>query len=169
MHRRARSCLLAALSLALAVLAAGCGDAGPDPLASFTGASLTIQARDLTYAPVIATAPANTPLRLILDNKDAGVAHNIHVFQGETELGNTRTIEGPGLAAVELPALAPGRYQFACTIHPEMIGTVLVQIGAPAGPSDPAETPPPDAPSLDTGSDAPAPPADTSSDAPAGS
>jgi plastocyanin len=159
-HRRARSSLLAAIPLALAVLAAGCGDSGPDPLASFSGASLTIQARDLTYAPDIATAPANTPLRLVLDNKDSGVPHNIHVFQGDHDLGQTRTIEGPGLAAVELPALAPGRYQFSCTIHPEMIGTILVESGASAGPSDPAETPPPDAPT---------PPPDSSSDAPSGS
>jgi len=159
-HRRARSSLLAAVALALTVLAAGCGDSGPDPLASFSGASLTIQARDLTYAPDIATAPANTGLRLILDNKDAGVPHNIHVFQGDTDLGQTRTVQGPGLAAVDLPPLAPGRYQFTCTIHPEMIGTLLVANGASAGPSDPAETPPPDVPSG---------PPDTSSDAPAGS
>ena len=160
MHRRARSRLLAALPLALGVLAAGCGTTGPDPLASFSGASLTIQARDLTFAPDIATAPANVPLRLILDNKDAGVSHNLDVFQGDTKLGRSSSVQGPGLVAVELPALAPGRYQFACTIHPEMIGTILVSVGAPAGPSDPAETPPPDGPSLSP---------DASGEAPSGS
>jgi len=142
------------------VLAAACGPSGPDPLASFSGESLTIQARDLTFAPDIVTAPANVPLRLILDNKDVGVVHNIEVFQGDAKLGKSSSVQGPGLAAVELPALAPGRYQFACTIHPEMIGTILVQVGAPAGPSDPAETPPPDGPT---------PPPDTSSDEPSGS
>jgi len=139
------------------VLAAGCGPSGSDPLASFSGASLTIQARDLTFAPDIATAPANVPLRLILDNKDAGTAHNIHVFQGDTDFGTSSSVEGPGLTAVELPALAPGRYQFECTIHSQMIGTILVSAGASAGPSDPAETPPPDgpSPSPDAGSDSP--------------
>jgi len=142
------------------MLTAGCGPSGPDPLASFSGATLTIQARDLTFAPDIATAPANVPLRLILDNKDAGTAHNIHVFQGDTDFGKSSSVEGPGLVAVEVPALAPGRYQFECTIHAQMIGTILVSVGASAGPSDPAETPPPDAPSL---------PTDSSSDAPSGS
>jgi plastocyanin len=159
-HRRARSRRLAALTVALGVLAAGCGPAGPDPLASFAGASLTIQARDLTFAPDIATAPANVPLRLILDNKDVGVPHNLHVFQGATDLGKSPTIAGPGLAAIELPALAPGRYQFECTIHPEMIGTIIVASGASAGPSDPAETLPPDDPT---------PPPDGGTDTPAGS
>lgn len=129
------------------MLLAACGPSGPDPQASFNGASLTIQARDLAFAPDIATAPAGTPLRVILDNKDLGVPHNIRVFQGDTEIGKTSSVEGPGLVAVELPALAAGRYQFACTIHPDMIGTIIVADGAPAGPSDRAETPPPDAPS----------------------
>jgi plastocyanin len=146
-HSRARSRLFAALALASSVALASCGSSGPDPQAPFAGATLTIQARDLTFAPDIATAPAGTPLRVILDNKDVGVPHNLRVFQGETEIGKTSSVEGPGLIAVELPALAPGRYQFECTIHPSMIGTIIVAPGASAGPSDPAETPPPDGPS----------------------
>lgn len=147
----ARALGIAVLSLA----AAGCGPSGPDPDAPFAGATLRIQARDLTFAPDIATAPAGTPLRVILDNKDAGVPHNIRVFQGDTEVAKSASVQGPGIAAIELPALAAGRYQFACTIHPDMIGTIIVSAGASAGPSDPAETPPPDGPS-DAPADSPA-------------
>lgn len=147
MHRRVRHRLLTPLVMATVLAIAGaCGPSGPDPQASFAGASLTIQARDLTFAPTIATAPAGKPLRIVLDNKDVGVPHNLRVFQGDAELGQTASVEGPGLIALELPALPAGRYQFACTIHPDMIGTIIVSEGAAAGPSDPAETPPPDAP-----------------------
>jgi plastocyanin len=123
--------------MASAVLLASCGGSAPDPQASFGGASLTVQARDLAFEPDIATAPAGQPLRVILDNKDVGVPHDIWVFQGDTVLGKTPSVSGPGLAAVVLPALAPGRYQFSCTIHPSMIGTIIIEAGAPAGPSTP--------------------------------
>ena len=132
--------------MAFAVAVAGCdlgGPSRPDPLASFGGASLTIQARGLAFDPDIATMPAGQPLRLILDNQDAGVPHDLHVFQGETDFGTATVVTGPGLTAIELPALPPGRYQFECTIHPSMIGTFIVQVGGVAGPSTPDDTPTP--------------------------
>ncbi|HEY5628761.1 MAG TPA: cupredoxin domain-containing protein [Candidatus Limnocylindrales bacterium] len=134
MHRRLRAALLVAPLLAVGALAA-CGPAGPDPLATFNGASLTIEARGLAFDPVIATMPAGQPLRLILDNQDAGVEHNIHVFRGDTDYGTTSSVIGPGLAALELPAMAAGSYQFECTLHPDMIGTLVVAAGATVGPS----------------------------------
>ena len=141
MHRRPRSSLLVGLLLVPAALVARCGPAGPDPLASFSGASLTIVARDLAFDPTIAMMPANEPLRLVLDNKDAGVPHDLHVFQGDTSFGTSASVAGPGLAALVLPPLPPGRYQFQCTIHETMIGTIIVAVGATAGPSTPPDSP----------------------------
>jgi plastocyanin len=129
---RSRLALVATL-VGLAALAAGCGSGPATSLAPFSGASLTIQARDIAFHPTIVTMPAGEPLRLVLDNEDAGVGHNLHVFQGSTDLGQSPTVVGPGVAAVELPALPPGRYQFQCTIHPGMIGTIIVQAGASPG------------------------------------
>ena len=144
MHSRARSRLIAVLVVASALAVASCGPSVNDPAAPFAGPTLTIQARDLAFIPDIATAPAGTSFRVILDNQDVGIPHNIHVFQGDADFGSTATVEGPGLVALVVPALTPGRYQFACTIHPDMIGTIVVAAGASAGPSDPAETLPPD-------------------------
>ncbi len=138
---------LSAALFAAAILVVACGQGGGGPLASFDGASITIQARDLAFNPDIVTAPANVALRLVLDNQDQGVPHNLHVFQGDTDFGKSPTVVGPGYTSIELPPLAPGRYQFACTIHPDMIGTVIVAVGASAGPSDPAALVPPNAPS----------------------
>ncbi|MHB8960344.1 MAG: cupredoxin domain-containing protein [Candidatus Limnocylindrales bacterium] len=133
-HRRHCVFLLAASWLMAGVLA-GCGPGGVDPQASFNGATLTIDARDLTFDPVIVTMPAGVPLRLVLDNHDAGVEHNLHVFQGATDFGTSPSVIGPGLTAIELPALAPGSYQFECTLQPDMIGTIMVVAGATPGPT----------------------------------
>ena len=129
-----RLCLLAAISVA-ALLAGGCGAGTANPTAPFAGASITIQARGLAFSPDIVTAPANVPLRLVLDNQDQGVSDDLRVFQGGTELGRSPAVVGPGYASVELPPLAPGRYQFASTTHPDMIGTIIVAVGASAGAS----------------------------------
>lgn len=141
-HRRLRAWVLVAPMLAGAVLAA-CGPAAPDPLASFNGASITIDARDLTFDPVIVTMPAGQPLRLILNNHDEGVAHNLHVFRGDTDYGMSTSVVGPGLTAIELPAMAAGSYQFECTLHPDMIGTLKVAVGATPGPTPGDESAPP--------------------------
>ncbi len=133
-HRRPRASLLAASVLMVGVLG-GCGPAGADPLASFSGATLTIDARDLTFDPVIVTMPAGQPLRLVLNNHDAGVEHDLHVFRGATDFGTSQPVIGPGLTAIVLPAMAPGSYQFECTFHPDMIGTIKVVAGATPGPT----------------------------------
>ena len=149
-HRRHRASLLAASWLMVGVLA-GCGPAAVDPLATFSGATLTIDARDLTFDPVIVTMPAGEPLRLVLNNHDAGVEDNLHVFQGATDFGTSPSVIGPGLTAIELPALAPGSYQFECTLQPDMIGTIMVVAGATPGPTPaddsaaPSDSVPPDA------------------------
>jgi plastocyanin len=147
-HRRPRPAHLARLLITLA-LVAGCS-AGTGAIASFAGATITIQARDLAFNPDIITAPAGVPLRLVLDNQDQGVSHDLRVFQGDTELGRAPAVVGPGISSIELPALAPGRYQFACTLHPDMIGTIILAPGASAGAGRDAEAgrqPPPAPPS----------------------
>jgi plastocyanin len=113
--------LLAVLSLA------GCdasADATVDP--SFSGGSATIDAVGLQFTDAIVSLPTGVPLRLVLDNQDAGVPHNLRVFQGDTEYGKSATVIGPGQAEVRFGPLPAGRYQFQCEIHPAMLGTVVV-------------------------------------------
>jgi plastocyanin len=129
------STILAGVSLAIVMLVTGCAPSAADPMASFSGASLTITARGLAFDPDIITMPADQPLRLVLDNQDAGVPHDLHVFRGDTDYGTTPSVIGPGLTAIVLPPLAAGRYQFECTIHPNMVGEIVVQPGAVPGPS----------------------------------
>ncbi len=115
----------AALAVFVALAAAGCSrPAAVDP--SFDGAQVTVAAINITYEPVEVTLPSGRPLRIILDNQDAGVPHDIRVFQGDHELARSPTVTGPGQAEVRFGPLAPARYQFQCTIHPNMLGTLII-------------------------------------------
>jgi plastocyanin len=126
-----------ALVVALALALAGCssgdgpgtGDAGGNGASAvgpFDGASVTVVAVGLQFQPAIVTLPSGRPLRIVLDNQDAGVPHDIHVFQGDTDYGKSAIVTGPGLAAVTFGPLAAARYSFECTIHPDMNGEIVV-------------------------------------------
>jgi plastocyanin len=62
----------------------------------------------------------------VLDNRDAGVPHDIKVFQGGTTIGQSPAVTGPATTEVRIGPLAPGSYQFMCTVHPNMLGTLTV-------------------------------------------
>ncbi len=73
------------------------------------------------------SAPADAPFVIRFDNKDAGTPHNVEikdangqsVFKGEI-------FNGAAVKDYAVPALAAGTYQFVCTVHPNMIGTLKV-------------------------------------------
>ena len=105
---------------------AGCGSPAPTVDPSFNGGSATVEALGLQFSETIVNLPAGVPLRLILDNKDAGVPHDLRVFAGDTEYVKSAPVSGPGQIEVRFGPLPAGRYQFQCDIHPAMLGTVVV-------------------------------------------
>jgi plastocyanin len=73
------------------------------------------------------SAPADKDFVIRFDNKDAGTPHNVEikdasgqsVFKGEI-------FNGVAVKDYAVPALAAGTYQFICTVHPNMVGTLKV-------------------------------------------
>lgn len=146
--------------LGLAVVAtAGCNsevDADPTPVATFkiTPASGTRPPASPTPVPqTTAAAPGAEvsistggstlkfdqttlqatagAIRITFDNKDSGIPHNIHVFDGKDSsapsLGATSPAAGPIKQELTLN-LSPGEYYFQCDVHPTtMKGTITVQ------------------------------------------
>ena len=121
--------LSAAPFLVVAVLAAGCG--GDDDGSGLSSEpvpddpDVIILAEDMAFDPDEVTVPAGEPVTIVIDNRDKGVNHNIHVEDAPApnktslELG-----ESQQALTVTLPA---GDYEFVCDIHPNMTGTMVAE------------------------------------------
>ena len=118
---RPTAVLLVVLLAALAGCGSGGGIEGP-----FTGASVTLRAVGVAWEPTSLTMPANTPLRIVLQNDDEGIPHNVRVFQGEQVFGTSPTVRGIATTEIRFGPLPAARYQFVCDVHPDMIGTLVI-------------------------------------------
>lgn len=91
------------------------------------GDAVVISAVGIAFEQKEVTAPAGTPFVIRFDNRDAGIPHNVEIkdamgmsiFKGEL-------FNGLASRDYQVPALAAGIYQFVCTVHPNMVGTLTV-------------------------------------------
>jgi hypothetical protein len=78
--------------------------------------------------------PSNTYVRIIANNTDDGVAHNLALYKsrddaesGAPALAKTRICSGPCKELLNLN-LPPGTYFFRCDVHPSQVtGTLTAQ------------------------------------------
>ncbi len=125
-----------ALTAALALIAAACGEDDPDIAQTGTtapasepasGDQVTIIADDIAFDTTTLDATVSQPLSISFDNRDEGIAHNLHV-QGTTE-GDTKTdiAEGPTTQTLAVTFAEAGRFEFFCDVHPQqMRGAITV-------------------------------------------
>ncbi len=99
----------------------------PGPSASAAGTVLDVSAQNIAFDPTELSAPADQAFQIAFANNEA-LPHNVEIkdaggasiFQGEVFTGvATRTYD--------VPALPAGGYQFVCTVHPNMVGTLTAQ------------------------------------------
>jgi plastocyanin len=70
-------------------------------------------------------APADEAFVIHFANDENGVPHNVEVKDsGGASLAKGAIITGPAEADYSVPALAAGDYQFVCSVHPNMTGTL---------------------------------------------
>ena len=124
--RRAIGTLLVMLVVALPVTACTEAERQDAVQAVIPAAATTITARNVEFAPTTVAMEAGVPLRLVLQNEDAGVPHNILVRGGGTDIGKTEIVTGIDRAELSFGPLPPGDYAFLCEIHPNMTGTITV-------------------------------------------
>ena len=142
------------LALVLAVALAACGGDGgggsddgatetetTEPTGGDDGSAsteLTVTApagaANTGFAETSLTAPADTPFTIAFTNQDAGIPHNVQIFEGDDTSAapvwapaDNAMITGEDSVVYEVPALPAGSYTFNCLSHPTtMVGTLTV-------------------------------------------
>jgi plastocyanin len=100
------------------------------PSASGAATTLELTGRDSMFDTEDLAAAAGA-VTIKFSNKDAGVIHNLHVYQGMDAKGasvaKTDLAAGPVEQELQFD-LAPGAYHFQCDAHPNtMAGTLTVR------------------------------------------
>jgi plastocyanin len=107
---------------------ASAAPSGSAPAGSAAATVIQVSALNLAFDPTELDAPADSAFQIEFANDDPSIPHNVEikdaagasVFKGEVFNGvETRTYDVPPLAA--------GAYQFICSVHPNMTGTLTAQ------------------------------------------
>ncbi len=69
--------------------------------------------------------PANTQVTVNFTNNDAAIPHDFGV--SVPFVPHSETCFGPCSASITFDSGQAGGYSFQCSIHPEMVGSFLVQ------------------------------------------
>jgi plastocyanin len=100
-----------------------------------SGTSLKLVAKNTAFDTDCIGAPAGQGFKILFDNQDAQVQHNVEVYTNAsttTRVGGatsaTDVITGVASVTYSVPGLQAGNYYFRCDIHPTvMFGTLVVK------------------------------------------
>ena len=71
------------------------------------------------------TAPAGKAFTIAFSNDDDGQPHNVAIHDSSgTKMFEGDIVTGPKVVVYNVPALPAGTYQFSCSVHPSMTGTL---------------------------------------------
>lgn len=114
---RARpAAILLVLLVAALGLAVDCGGAAVAP----SGTAATIVIDKFTYQPASLTVAPGTQITVM--NRDSA-AHTVTANDGSFDSG---TIAGGQRGEITAPS-KPGNYPYTCTVHPYMVGILIVK------------------------------------------
>jgi len=102
--------------------------AGPGASTPPSGTTLELTAKNIAYDQSSLEAPAGAGFTIHFTNDDAGTPHNVAIKDASgQEVFKGEIFSGPGERAYAVPALPAGTYQFVCSVHPNMTGTLTVK------------------------------------------
>ncbi|MGH2580627.1 MAG: cupredoxin domain-containing protein [Actinomycetota bacterium] len=127
---------VAMLAGGIALIAVGAG--GEQEGGSGPAVTISLIAKDIAFDKTKLSVPAGEPFAIDFDNQDAGIQHDVQIFDNEgftgTPLLSGEIVTGPAEVTYEAPALESGTYFFHCSVHPaQMRGTILATAGPPGG------------------------------------
>ena len=105
------------------------GSAAPSAGTGATDGTLLKEvASGVQFQSTTLEAPAGQPFQIEFDNQDAGIVHDIQIFDASGGiLFEGETITGPVKTTYSVPALTAGTYKFACKWHPNMTGQLTAK------------------------------------------
>jgi plastocyanin len=117
----------AASGQASAAPSAAPSDAASAAPSGGAGAAVDISASGVAFEQKEASAPAGAPFVIHFDNKDAGIPHNVEIKDANNQsVFRGEIFNGAAVKDYQVPALAAGTYQFVCSVHANMTGTLKV-------------------------------------------
>jgi cytochrome c oxidase subunit 2 len=106
-------------------------NASPPPRPSGqAGTTVDVSAVNLAFEQTELRVPAGAPFRIVFDNKDNGIPHNVAIHRDSAtgeEVFKGEIFNGPDIRDYEVPELEAGTYAFICTVHPTMTGTLTAE------------------------------------------
>lgn len=132
---------VAMLAGGLSVALTGGAEGGEGGVA---GTEVTIVAVNVAFQQTDVTVPAGQPFLIRFENQDAGVQHNVEIFDNPDFAGPPlfagEIITGPAEVVYEVQALGAGEYPFNCVVHPNMQGVIHAVEGDGVGAGGPRLT-----------------------------
>ena len=118
--------------LIIALVVAACGPSpSPSPApATEPDVRIDLIAEAIAFQPGAVAIPAGRDFVVRLDNRDAGVPHNVALLADanfSTTLAKGEIVTGPAVVDLAIAGLIPGRYRLMCEVHPNMLVDLTVQ------------------------------------------
>jgi mono/diheme cytochrome c family protein/plastocyanin len=89
---------------------------------------VTVTAQNIAFTTTTVTAPAGAAFTLSFDNEDASIPHDVQIKDASgAQVFKTDVFPGVAKRDYTVPALKAGSYPFACTVHPNMTGTLTAE------------------------------------------
>jgi plastocyanin len=108
---------------------------------------VALAAFNIAFEPTSLTVPAGEAFTIRFHNQDAGIQHNVEIFD-DPEFGGTALFAGDvisGVREVDYPVdpIEAGAYFFRCIVHPNMTGEMQAVESGPGepGPGGPSPGP----------------------------
>jgi plastocyanin len=111
---------------------ASSASAGPGgsaaPSASTAAAAVELSAQNIAFDKTALTVPAGAAFQLVFHNNDAGIPHNVEIKDGTgASVFKGEIFSGVDSRTYDVSSLPAGAYTFACSVHPNMTGTLTAQ------------------------------------------
>lgn len=90
------------------------------------GEILTLDAMGIQWMQKELAGPADATFTIRFNNQDAGTPHNVEIKQAGASVFKGEIFNGVASKDYVVGPFAAGEYEYVCTVHPNMVGTLRV-------------------------------------------